>query len=73
MFLRLGFFKINKHAFSGGGRTLEEHRQFGGNCDIDVPYQYLRFFMSDEKRLNEIMEVRVEKSFLKYFMASQSF
>ena len=48
--------KINKHAFSGGGRTLEEHRADGGNCDIDVPYQYLTFFLSDDKRLSEIKE-----------------
>jgi tryptophanyl-tRNA synthetase len=48
--------KINKHAFSGGGRTLEEHRANGGNCEIDVPYQYLTFFLSDDKRLAEIQE-----------------
>ena len=49
--------KINKHAFSGGGRTLEEHKANGGNCDIDVPYQYLTFFMSDDNRLGEIKQV----------------
>jgi len=48
--------KINKHAFSGGGRTLEEHKQFGGNCDIDVPFQYLKFFMPDDKRLEELRQ-----------------
>lgn len=46
--------KINKHAFSGGCATLEEHREKGGNCDIDVSYQYLRFFMEDSERLEEI-------------------
>lgn len=48
--------KINKHAFSGGGRTLEEHKANGGNCDIDVPYQYLTFFLPDEQRLAEIKQ-----------------
>lgn len=51
--------KINKHAFSGGGATLEEHRANGGNCDVDVPYQYLKFFMPDDKRLEEIRTVCV--------------
>ena len=34
--------KINKYAFSGGQATMEEHREKGGNCDIDTSYQYLR-------------------------------
>ncbi|KAJ3043997.1 tryptophan--tRNA ligase [Rhizophlyctis rosea] len=46
--------KINKHAFSGGKTSVEEHRQFGGNCDVDVSYQYLRFFLDDDVELAEI-------------------
>lgn len=46
--------KINKHAFSGGQPTVEEHRKKGGNPDIDVPYQWLRFFEDDDKRLKQI-------------------
>ncbi|XP_053698865.1 tryptophan--tRNA ligase, cytoplasmic-like [Sabethes cyaneus] len=46
--------KINKHAFSGGRPTLEEHREFGGNTDIDVSYQLLRFFMYDDEELERI-------------------
>ncbi|XP_014226535.1 tryptophan--tRNA ligase, cytoplasmic [Trichogramma pretiosum] len=46
--------KINKHAFSGGRATVEEHRQFGGNCGIDVSYQWLRFYLEDDERLEEI-------------------
>jgi tryptophanyl-tRNA synthetase len=46
--------KINKYAFSGGRTTVEEHRELGGNCDIDISYQYLRFFLADEDRLNQI-------------------
>jgi tryptophanyl-tRNA synthetase len=48
--------KINKYAFSGGRDTVEDHRKFGGNPEIDVSYQYLRFFMEDDKRLAEIEE-----------------
>lgn len=49
--------KINKYAFSGGQATLEEHKKLGGNPDIDVSFQYLKFFFepSDEK-LSEIEE-----------------
>lgn len=46
--------KINKHAFSGGRQTLEEHRQFGGNCDVDVAFQLLRFFLPDDIELERI-------------------
>jgi len=46
--------KINKYAFSGGQTTVEEHRKLGGNCDVDVSYQYLKFFLEDDKRLAEV-------------------
>ena len=35
--------KVNKHGFSGGQETVEEHRRLGGNPDVDVAYQYLGF------------------------------
>jgi len=41
--------KINKYAFSGGRDTAEEHRKYGGNCEIDVPYQYLSVFEYDDE------------------------
>ena len=40
--------KINKYAFSGGQESVEEHREKGGNADVDVSYQYLQFFMEDD-------------------------
>uniref|UniRef100_A0A182MD34 Tryptophan--tRNA ligase, cytoplasmic n=1 Tax=Anopheles culicifacies TaxID=139723 RepID=A0A182MD34_9DIPT len=46
--------KINKHAFSGGRPTLEEHRELGGNTDIDVSFQLLRFFLEDDAELERI-------------------
>lgn len=46
--------KINKHAFSGGRVTVEEHREFGGNTDVDVSYQLLKFFLTDDEELEKI-------------------
>lgn len=47
--------KIKKYAFSGGRDTLEEHRRHGGNPEIDVSFQYLRYmFEPDDKKLREI-------------------
>jgi len=41
--------KVNK-AFSGGQKTIEEHRKIGGNPDIDIACQYLsKFFMKEEE------------------------
>lgn len=48
--------KINKYAFSGGGATIEEHRAKGGNCDIDTSYQYLKYFLEDDEKLEKIRE-----------------
>lgn len=51
--------KIKKYAFSGGRDTLEEHRKLGGNPDVDVSFQYLRFFFEeDDKKL-----ARIEKDY----------
>ncbi|PIN89056.1 tryptophan--tRNA ligase [Candidatus Pacearchaeota archaeon CG10_big_fil_rev_8_21_14_0_10_32_14] len=47
--------KIKKYAFSGGRDTLEEHRKLGGNPDVDVSFQYLKFFFEeDDKKLKKI-------------------
>jgi len=47
--------KIMKYAFSGGRDTLKEHREKGGNPDIDVSYQWLRMmFEPDDKKLENI-------------------
>jgi len=49
--------KIRKYAFSGGRDTLEEHRKKGGNPDVDVSYQYLKFFFEpDDERLKKIYD-----------------
>lgn len=46
--------KINKHGFSGGQETVEEHRKKGGNVDIDVACQWLKYFEEDDEKLEEI-------------------
>ncbi|KAJ3781935.1 hypothetical protein GGU10DRAFT_91979 [Lentinula aff. detonsa] len=43
--------KINKHGFSGGQETEEEHRRLGGDTEVDVAYQYLTFFLEDDDEL----------------------
>ena len=51
--------QINKYAFSGGGATVEEHKEKGGNCEVDVSYQYLSFFLENDEKLEKIRKVRV--------------
>ena len=46
--------KINRYAFSGGQETAELHAQLGGNPDVDVAYQYLRFFLDDDEELSTL-------------------
>ncbi len=48
--------KIRRCAFSGGKDTVEEHRRHGGNPDVDVSYQWLRFFEEDDKKLEMIYD-----------------
>jgi len=46
--------KVNKYAFSGGRLTVEEHREKGGDLDVDISWKWLNFFMDDDERLAEI-------------------
>lgn len=46
--------KVTKYAFSGGGATKKEHMEKGANLEVDIPYQYLRFFLENDERLEEI-------------------
>ena len=47
--------KIYKYAFSGGQSSIEEHRKHGGNPEIDVSYQWLKYlFEEDDKKLQRI-------------------
>ena len=55
--------KIKKYAFSGGQSTVEEHRKKGGNPDVDVSFQMLRYGLEpdDEKLANIAKEYRSGK------------
>ena len=52
----ISFLQINKYAFSGGQTSVEEHRRLGGNCDVDISYQYLTFFLEDDAKLEQIRQ-----------------
>ena len=42
------------NAFSGGQDSRELHRQLGGRTAVDIPFQYLRFFLEDDDELERI-------------------
>ncbi|MFH1275882.1 MAG: tryptophan--tRNA ligase, partial [Candidatus Woesearchaeota archaeon] len=47
--------KIKNYAFSGGQATLEEHRKKGGNPDVDVAFQMLKYGLEeDDNKLAQI-------------------
>lgn len=46
--------KVNNYAFSGGKVSIAEHREKGGDTDVDVAYQYLTFFLEDDEELEKI-------------------
>ena len=50
-------------AFSGGQDTRELHEQIGGRTAVDVPFQYLTFFLEDDEELESIRE-RYEKGLM---------
>ena len=48
--------KVNKHAFSGGKATVEEHRLLGADLSVDIPWKWLQFFLDDDEELARIGE-----------------
>ena len=46
--------KVNKYAFSGGKDTLELHKKYGGNLNVDVSFQYLLYFCDDDALMKDI-------------------
>ena len=46
--------KVKRFAYSGGGGTQEEHERDGAALDVDVPYQYLLYFIEDDAELERI-------------------
>ena len=48
--------KVKKYVFSGGGATLEEHRERGADLSVDISWQWLNFFLDDDAELSRIGE-----------------
>lgn len=46
--------KIKSFAFSGGQETKKLQEEHGANLDIDVSFQWLKFFMEDDELLEKI-------------------
>jgi tryptophanyl-tRNA synthetase len=46
--------KIKNHAFSGGQDTKEKQQALGADLEVDVSYQWLRFFLEDDAELEAI-------------------
>ncbi|WEL19250.1 tryptophan--tRNA ligase [Candidatus Nanohalococcus occultus] len=47
--------KVKQNAFSGGGTTLEEHREKGADLSVDVSYQWLHnLLLEDDEQLEKI-------------------
>merc|ERR1712066_1202406 len=46
--------KVMKYAFSGGQVTAKEQKEKGADLDLDVSYQWLRFFLDDDDELEKI-------------------
>merc|ERR1711972_617915 len=46
--------KIMKYCFSGGRVTAKEQREKGADLDVDVAFQWLRFFLHDDQMLAKI-------------------
>ncbi len=49
--------KVKKYAFSGGRGTIEEHRKLGGNPEVDVSFQMLKYGLEpNDKKLQQIYD-----------------
>jgi tryptophanyl-tRNA synthetase len=46
--------KIKQHAFSGGRETKKEQQELGADLEVDVSYQWMRFFLEDDDELEKI-------------------
>jgi tryptophanyl-tRNA synthetase len=48
--------KITQHAFSGGRETKARQQELGADLEVDVSYQWLKFFLEDDDELAQIGE-----------------
>lgn len=49
-------YKIKHYALSGGQEKAVDQRKLGANLEVDVAYQWLRFFLEDDDELKRIGE-----------------
>ena len=45
---------LRSFAFSGGQETSKLQKELGANLEMDVSYQWLRFFLDDDEELEKI-------------------
>ncbi|KAK2710969.1 hypothetical protein QYM36_012213, partial [Artemia franciscana] len=48
--------KINKYAYSGDRDTVKEHQEKGGDCSVDIAFQYLTYFEENDEELEKIRQ-----------------
>ncbi|XP_047337840.1 tryptophan--tRNA ligase, cytoplasmic-like [Impatiens glandulifera] len=48
--------KVNRYAFSGGQDSIENHRKYGANLEVDISVKYLSFFLEDDVELEHIKQ-----------------
>ncbi|KAL2926730.1 Tryptophan--tRNA ligase cytoplasmic [Bienertia sinuspersici] len=46
--------QVNRYAFSGGQDSVENHRKYGANLEVDIPVKYLGFFLEEDAELEHI-------------------
>ncbi|XXG82430.1 hypothetical protein AAC387_Pa10g0382 [Persea americana] len=44
--------KVKKYAFSCGQDSIDDHRKYGANLEVDIPVKYLGFFLEDDVSSN---------------------
>jgi len=45
---------VNKYAFSGGQERMEDQKEQGANLEVDVAFQWMRFFCDDDSLLKKM-------------------
>ncbi|XP_065558483.1 tryptophan--tRNA ligase, cytoplasmic-like isoform X3 [Artemia franciscana] len=48
--------KINNYAYSGDRDTVKEHQEKGGDCSVDIAFQYLTYFEENDEELEKIRQ-----------------
>jgi len=61
--------KVHKHAFSGGQPSIKEHREKGGNPDVDVLKEYfiekVNNYLKEHRRKREMVKKNIDEYMLR--------